>query len=93
MFMHNIFKHDLVFLTNTGVCSPTILGLIRKDETAAIIAAEYENELQDACMLRYYRSDLDVRDYYVRRYYRDTQRALGNSLVKPMVIELWRSSE
>jgi len=86
--MDTLFKHKLAVLTQTGSCSPMILGLIRKDETAAIFPPEHEHELNYAHKVRYYRDALDVRDYVIIECHRDIERPLGKWLIKPIVCKL-----
>ena len=86
--MDTPFIHELALLTHTGACSPMIHGLIRKDETAAIFAPQYERELKYAYKVRHYRNTLDVRDYIIKECHRDNNRPLSKWLIKPIVCKL-----
>ena len=90
-YMKNIFNHKLALITFDGKCSSNINGIMRKDETAAVIFPKHELELKEACKLRYYLTTLETLEYAIKGYYRDTLRPLSRGLIKPIVIELSKS--
>ncbi len=82
------FKHAFSFVSQDGLCSPIVKGLMRKDESAAIIPSSEESVLQDVYKLRYYRAKSEIREYTISGYHLDTQRPVSKWLIKPIVIDL-----
>ena len=89
--MNSSFNHKFVFINTDGRCSDFIDGIIRQDESAAIIPPKYKEVLKEAYVLRHYVTSLDSKDYLIKDYYNDTKRPLSKLLVRPIVIVLAKS--
>lgn len=80
------FKHKFALVDQYGKCTPMMNGIMRKDETGAILLPENEKQLKEAHMLRFFSSTHETRDYLIKKKFRDCQRPIGNWLIKPLVV-------
>lgn len=86
--MDSFFKHEFILITENNAWSPMIKGVMRKDESAAILLPKYESQLKFAHKLRFYKTVLEFCDYEIQDYYRDRQRSISKWLIKPIVVRL-----
>ncbi len=86
--MDNIFKDEIVVLSNSDKCSPLIKAIVRKDESAAITLPKHKKDIGNAYKLRHYLKTDDIREYIIEDIYIDAERPLSKSLIKPIVIKL-----
>ena len=81
-------KHNFAFIAKNGAYSPGIKGIMRKDESAAIVSHTYKPQVEQAFKLRYYKTAFEINDYVINHFYRDMHRPITKWLIKPIVLEL-----
>ncbi|QMU61965.1 MAG: hypothetical protein GKR92_09755 [Gammaproteobacteria bacterium] len=80
------FKHKFALVDQNGECSPIVNGIMREDETGALLLPENESLLKESQILRFFSTTHETRDYLIKKRFHDCKRPIGNWLIKPFVV-------